>query len=207
MVNVAYDIDFASRKGYVGVHFQLTCASKSNCVNSEYNWYVPTPCRLHLQCPSSLNVHAKVLATASAVSRANMTTSDWLRPFDFDKVFWSRSSNAKVSKSAGSSEEGEMEARGEDFMTTQNTVYEGLGERIVEDAVNVSQCPVSSIQYPRFILKVRGKVMHALYIRDFEACGLVSRRAMLWCSRINNMLRNMLAPSVRGLLHGYALGC
>lgn len=85
----------------------------------------------YISCP----LHLKVLATASAVSRANMTTSDWLRPFDFDRVFWS---HGEGPKSAGGSEGGGVEARGEYFVATQCTVYEGLGERIVEDAINVS---------------------------------------------------------------------
>lgn len=71
----------------------------------------------------------QVLATASAVSRANMATSDWLRPFDFDRVFWSIPGQAK--KQAG-----EVSVASE--QATQQNIFEGLGERIVEDVLNVS---------------------------------------------------------------------
>ncbi|CAM9625553.1 unnamed protein product, partial [Ectocarpus sp. 8 AP-2014] len=73
-----------------------------------------------------------VLATASAVSRANMATSDWLRPFDFDRVFWSPPN--------------QLDGGGEKYSTwtneraTQQTIYEVLGERIVEDVLNGFNC-------------------------------------------------------------------
>lgn len=77
----------------------------------------------------------QVLATASAVSRANMATSDWLRPFDFDRVFWSIPGNTKKENGDGSlpSEQ-----------ATQQTIFEGLGERIAEDVLNVS---ISALGY------------------------------------------------------------
>eukprot|EP00752_Nemacystus_decipiens_P007745 g6923.t2 len=71
-----------------------------------------------------------VLATASAVSRANMATSDWLRPFDFDRVFWSIPGQAK--------EAGERSLAGEE--ATQQHIFEGLGEKIVEDVLNGFNC-------------------------------------------------------------------
>lgn len=71
----------------------------------------------------------QVIATASAVSRANMATSDWLRPFDFDRVFWSAPSEPNT----GNGEDGSANG-----FSTQQSVYEGLGERIVEDVLNVS---------------------------------------------------------------------
>ncbi|CAM9186363.1 unnamed protein product, partial [Pylaiella littoralis] len=72
-----------------------------------------------------------VLATASAVSRANMATADWLRPFDFDRVFWSTPSQTK-----GGSEE----ACSASERATQQSVFEGLGERIVQDVLNGFNC-------------------------------------------------------------------
>lgn len=77
---------------------------------------------------------AKVVATALAVSRANMATSDWLRSFEFDRVFWSHPSgnNDDDGRSVHSSED-RTSAR-----ATQQSVYEGLGRRIVDDAMNVS---------------------------------------------------------------------
>lgn len=70
----------------------------------------------------------QVLATASAVSRANMATSDWLRPFDFDRVFWSIPGQAiKDGEDSVASEQ-----------ATQQEIFEGLGEKIVEDVLNVS---------------------------------------------------------------------
>lgn len=64
-----------------------------------------------------------------------MTTSDWLRPFDFDKVIWSNSSEAKAGDSSG--EDG-GNASGGSSPASQRSVYEALGERIVDDALNVS---------------------------------------------------------------------
>ena len=80
----------------------------------------------------------QVLATASAVSRANMTTSDWLRPFEFDKVFWSTPDQSTPNEpNRGDGEDGSA-----NVFSTQQSVFEGLGERIVEDVLNVSaQCP------------------------------------------------------------------
>lgn len=78
---------------------------------------------------------AKVLATASAVSRANMATSDWLRRFDYDRVFWSHPQSRKDATDEGGST---VEEEGADIPATQGSVYEGLGERIVDDAINVS---------------------------------------------------------------------
>lgn len=75
----------------------------------------------------------QVLATASAVSRANMATSDWLRPFDFDKVFWSPNESTPNEPSKGDGDDGSASV-----FSTQQSVYEGLGERIVEDVLNVS---------------------------------------------------------------------
>lgn len=63
------------------------------------------------------------------MNRANMGTSDWVRSFEFDQVFWS--SLGETSLSEGS-ETGEMRN------ATQQVVYEGLGEKIVDDALNVS---------------------------------------------------------------------
>ncbi|CAM9143392.1 unnamed protein product [Laminaria digitata] len=76
-----------------------------------------------------------VLATASAVSRANMATSDWLRPFDFDKVFWSPNESTPNEPSKGDGEDGSASV-----FSTQQSVYEGLGERIVEDVLNGVNC-------------------------------------------------------------------
>lgn len=67
------------------------------------------------------------------VSRANMTTADWLRPFDFDRVFWSTPSVANKAGGGDGNEEGVASSP-----ATQRSVYEGLGDRIVEDALNVS---------------------------------------------------------------------
>lgn len=53
-----------------------------------------------------------------------MATSDWLRPFDFDRVFWSNST--------------EESSASLDLPATQQTLYEGLGAKIVEDVMNVS---------------------------------------------------------------------
>lgn len=78
----------------------------------------------------------QVLATASAVSRANMATSDWLRPFDFDGVFWSIPDQSKKQDGEGS-ETGER--------ATQQKIFEGLGERIVEDVLNVSISAVERV--------------------------------------------------------------
>lgn len=58
-----------------------------------------------------------------------MDTADWLRPFDFDRVFWSTPSQTK---------EGSEECFASE-LATQQSVFEGLGERIVEDVLNVSQ--------------------------------------------------------------------
>lgn len=77
----------------------------------------------------------KVLATASAVSRANMATSDWLRRFDFDRVFWSNP--GEQGKKGGETRPSGGEGLG-NVPATQQSVYEGLGARIVEDALNVS---------------------------------------------------------------------
>lgn len=71
-----------------------------------------------------------MLATASAVSRANMATSDWLRRFDFDRVFWSTPSQPDIAR--------EEEDGSANKHATQESIFEGLGERIVEDALNVS---------------------------------------------------------------------
>lgn len=71
----------------------------------------------------------QVLATASAVSRANMATSDWLRPFDFDRVFWSMPDQATKED-----EKGTLASE----QATQQKIFEGLGERIVDDVLNVS---------------------------------------------------------------------
>lgn len=68
-----------------------------------------------------------------------MATSDWLRSFDFDRVFWS---------TPGRPSKGAEEGKGNDLASeqaTQQSVFKGLGEKIVEDALNVSQsvCPRS----------------------------------------------------------------
>ncbi|CAM9475926.1 unnamed protein product, partial [Ectocarpus sp. 13 AM-2016] len=73
-----------------------------------------------------------VLATASAVSRANMATSDWLRPFDFDRVFWSPPNQLNGGREKDSAWTSER--------ATQQTIYEVLGERIVEDVLNGFNC-------------------------------------------------------------------
>lgn len=70
-----------------------------------------------------------MIATASVMNRANMGTSDLVRSFEFDQVFWS--SPGETSVSEGSEAGGMRNA-------TQQVVYEGLGERIVDDALNVS---------------------------------------------------------------------
>lgn len=80
-----------------------------------------------------LSIPQQVLATASAVSRANMATSDWLRPFDFDRVFWSIPGQAK---------KGDGQGRVATEQATQQQIFEGLGERIVEDVLNVSMSAV-----------------------------------------------------------------
>lgn len=67
-----------------------------------------------------------------------MATSDWLRPFDFDKVFWSAPDGSTPNEA--SKNDGEDGSANE--FSTQQSVYEGLGERIVEDVLNVSaRCP------------------------------------------------------------------
>lgn len=80
-----------------------------------------------------LHATPQVVATASAVSRANMATSDWLRPFDFDQVFWSAPGENRKAKGQEASAKS---------TATQRSVYEGLGERIVEDVLNVSRALV-----------------------------------------------------------------
>lgn len=62
-----------------------------------------------------------------------MATSDWLRPFDFDRVFWS----APKQLNGGGEEDSASAWTSE--RTTQQTIYQVLGERIVEDVLNVSQ--------------------------------------------------------------------
>lgn len=72
----------------------------------------------------------QVLATASAVSRANMATADWLRHFEFDRVVWSCSRpNAEQQALVGVGQAAEGK---------QQAVYEAVGGRIVEDVLNVS---------------------------------------------------------------------
>lgn len=82
-----------------------------------------------------------MLATASAVSRANMATSDWLRRFDFDRLFWS--TPAEVTNGGGDGVSIKLPA-------TQQCVYDGLGERIVEDVLNVS-ASILDDQPPSFV--------------------------------------------------------
>lgn len=65
-----------------------------------------------------------------------MATSDWLRPFDFDRVFWSIPGQAK--KEAGEDSVASERA-------TQQNIFEGLGKRIVEDVLNVRIPPVEHI--------------------------------------------------------------
>jgi len=60
-----------------------------------------------------------------------MATSDWLRRFDFDRVFWSTTSQGGNAQ--------EEEGSSENKHATQESIFEGLGERIVEDALNVSR--------------------------------------------------------------------
>lgn len=63
-----------------------------------------------------------------------MATADWLRPFDFDRVFWSTpDESAPNEPSKDDGEEGSA-----NVFSTQQSVYKGLGERIVEDVLNVS---------------------------------------------------------------------
>lgn len=65
-----------------------------------------------------------------------MATSDWLRPFDFDRVFWSIPGQAnKEDREGGLASE----------QATQQKIFEGLGERIVEDVLNVSIFSVEGI--------------------------------------------------------------
>lgn len=58
-----------------------------------------------------------------------MATSDWLRPFDFDRVFWSI---------PGQANKGDEEDSVASERATQQKLFEGLGEKIVEDVLNVS---------------------------------------------------------------------
>lgn len=63
-----------------------------------------------------------------------MATSDWLRRFDFDRVFWSMTSQGQ-----GQGGKAQEEGSSENERATQESIFEGLGERIVEDALNVSR--------------------------------------------------------------------
>lgn len=63
-----------------------------------------------------------------------MATSDWLRPFDFDKVFWSTPDQSTPNEA----NKGDGEDGSATVISTQQSVFEGLGERIVEDVLNVS---------------------------------------------------------------------
>lgn len=65
-----------------------------------------------------------------------MATSDWLRPFDFDRVFWSTPNEPNNTPNESTKGDGEQGSVNE--FSTQQSVYEGLGERIVEDVLNVS---------------------------------------------------------------------
>lgn len=73
-----------------------------------------------------------------------MATSDWLRSFDFDRVFWST-----PDKPSKGGEEGNNSGVASE-QATQQSVFKGLGEKIVEEALNVSRsvCPRSVQRLP-----------------------------------------------------------
>lgn len=63
-----------------------------------------------------------------------MPTPDWARTFDLDHVFWSPPERSGAERAPAVKGE-----RGLGPGASQESVYDGLGRKIVEDALNVSE--------------------------------------------------------------------